>query len=118
MQTAMELAYDAALTEQEYEHSLVWDEGLSVQEEPLSLVAETLLRTGATDREVAIARALAKYFPNDGTPTIERRLRLAGYRKGGDSTRDEVQELYIEVWEAHKAKRIRVLRQAGCDKII
>lgn len=119
MQTAMELAYEAALTEAEYEHSLVWDNGLTVQTEPLSLVADTMSRKAATQRDVDIARALAKYFPNDGTPAIERRLRAQGFTKGSDSTRDEVQELYVEMYNAHhQTVRVRVLRQKGGDKLV
>ena len=82
-------------------------DALTVGEEPLDLASE--IEPTVWD----------KYLPNDGTPAVERRLRKQGLRKAEDSTREEVQELYVEVWDrTHRARRIRVLRQLGGDLVL
>ena len=90
------------------EHAAEWDElGFTVGDEPVDLASETT------------PSVWERYLPNDGTPTIERRLRRQGLRKAADDEREEVQDLRIEVWSLQRrAERLHILRQRGGDIVV
>jgi hypothetical protein len=90
------------------EHMAKWDEsGFTVGDEPYDLASE--IEPSVWD----------KYMPNDGTPRCEQRLRKQGLRKAADSTREEPQELRIELYTLERrAQRFHILRQKGGDVFI
>ena len=106
---AMNDAMDA-LSEEGAEHSALYDDGRSVQDEPFDLASEI----APTECD--------KFMPNDGTPAVERRLRKQGFRKADDSQRDEVQSITVEVFKKINGRvysaRIHVLRQPTGDKVL
>ena len=109
MYKAMNDAMDA-LNDVGAEHAAQYDDGLSVQDEPLDLASEI----APTEFD--------KFMPNDGTPAIERRLRKQGFRKAEDSTRGEVQSITVEVFKKIDGRvysaRLHVLRQPTGDKVL
>lgn len=109
MYKAMNDAMDA-LNDEGAEHAALYDDGLSVQDEPLDLASEI----APTEFD--------KFMPNDGTPAIERRLRKQGFRKAEDSTRGEVQSITVEVFKKIDGRvysaRLHVLRQPTGDKVL
>ena len=91
------------------EHMAKWDElGFTVGDEPFDLASE--IEPTVWD----------KYMPNDGTPTIEHRLRKQGLRKASDDQRELVQELRVEVYNTmtRRAQRVHILRQRGGDLVL
>ena len=81
-------------------------DALTVQDEPFDLASEIM--PSIWDR----------YIPNDGTSANERLLRKQGFRKADDSTREQVQELTIELMRDRRTVRVHILRQKGGDIVL